>query len=189
MKKIVVLAVLAAVTAAASPAEAKVRLRFNAWGVPYFEPYEPAYQRHWRRPVPPPDVYGSAYYDDYGDPAFDDSYYDPYYLPPSPKRLPLNKRKQAGAVAKSKPAVMAAKPSAGKPVTTAALGNTAKSTGGSGLSCDKANKVVAGYGFSSVTAKDCEGQVYEFAALRDGKKFTIKVSAASGELTEVKKID
>jgi hypothetical protein len=57
----------------------------------------------------------------------------------------------------------------------------------SGISCDKATRIVSDYGFTQVKATSCKGKVYAFNALRDGKPFTIKVSAASGELTEVKK--
>ena len=57
------------------------------------------------------------------------------------------------------------------------------------VSCDKATSIVSGYGFGTVKANDCKGQVYEFSAVRDGKNFLIKVSSASGELTEVKKLN
>jgi hypothetical protein len=58
----------------------------------------------------------------------------------------------------------------------------------SGISCDKAGDIVAGYGFSGVKATSCQGSTYSFAAAREGKPYTIKLSAASGELTEVKKV-
>ena len=57
-----------------------------------------------------------------------------------------------------------------------------------GLSCDKAGTIVTGYGFSGVKAQSCKGKVYAFNATRDGKSFAIKLDAASGELTEVKKL-
>ena len=56
------------------------------------------------------------------------------------------------------------------------------------MSCDKAGSIVSGYGFSSVNPTSCKGKVYAFNATRDGKSFTIKLDAASGELTEVKKL-
>ncbi len=194
MKKMLVLAALAASGAMAmlaAPAEAKVRLTVNTWGVPYFVYYPP---HHARRYVPPPDVYDSSYYDDYGDQAFDESYYDPYYLPPSErpvmrkaKRLP-----QANVKPKAKPLVASTGPvtpkTVAKPKQVASIAPPPKPASQS-LSCDKASGVVAGYGFSSVTPQDCQGQVYEFAATRDGKKFLIKVSASSGELTDVKKVN
>lgn len=194
MKKILVVAALAASGAmamCATPAEAKVRLTVNTWGVPYFVYYPP---HHHRRYVPPPDVYDSSYYDDYGDQAFDESYYDPYYLPPSEqpvlrktKRLP-----QANVKPKAKPVVASTRPvtlkTTTKPKQVASVAPSPKPAT-QAMSCDKATGVVSGYGFSSVTPQDCQGQVYEFAATRDGKKFLIKVSASTGELTDVKKIN
>jgi hypothetical protein len=56
------------------------------------------------------------------------------------------------------------------------------------VSCDKAGSILAGYGFSAVTAANCSGQVYAFDATRDGKSYAIKLNAANGELTEVRKV-
>ncbi len=55
------------------------------------------------------------------------------------------------------------------------------------ISCSKAQEIVAGFGFSHLEAKNCKGSSYDFAAKRDGKPFSIRLSAASGELTEVKR--
>ena len=67
---------------------------------------------------------------------------------------------------------------------------TNKNTGpaAAGMSCDKAEKIVSGYGFTSVKPATCTGQVFAFNATRSGKAYVIKLSAASGELTEVKKV-
>ena len=43
--------------------------------------------------------------------------------------------------------------------------------------------------FRRVKAESCNGKVYAFNATRDGKPFAIKVDAANGELTEVKKLN
>jgi hypothetical protein len=56
------------------------------------------------------------------------------------------------------------------------------------MSCDKAEKIVSGYGFTSVKPTTCTGQVFAFNATRSGKAYVIKLSSASGELTEVKKV-
>ena len=56
------------------------------------------------------------------------------------------------------------------------------------LSCDKAGEIVSGYGFTNVTPATCTGQVFAFNATRSGKTYVIKLSAVSGELTEVKKV-
>jgi hypothetical protein len=58
----------------------------------------------------------------------------------------------------------------------------------SGMSCEKAEKIVSGYGFTSVKPTACSGQVFAFNATRSGKSYVIKLSSASGELTEVKKV-
>jgi hypothetical protein len=61
----------------------------------------------------------------------------------------------------------------------------AKKTGA--ITCDKASKIVSGYGFSAVKPSTCEGKEYAFAATRDGKNYVIKMSSANGELTQVQK--
>lgn len=71
-----------------------------------------------------------------------------------------------------------------KDVVTA---STSAASGG-GISCNKAADIVTGYGFDSVKSSSCSGAVYSFNAARSGKAYLIKVNAASGELTEVKKL-
>ena len=61
---------------------------------------------------------------------------------------------------------------------------TASTSAASGGSAD----IVTGYGFDSVKSSSCTGAVYSFNAARSGKAYLIKVNAASGELTEVKKL-
>lgn len=56
------------------------------------------------------------------------------------------------------------------------------------ISCAKASRIITGYGFSAVKSINCKGQIYSFNAVRDGKNFTVKLSAKDGELTEVKKL-
>jgi hypothetical protein len=55
------------------------------------------------------------------------------------------------------------------------------------LSCDKAETIVGGYGFSEIKPADCDGQVFSFAANRDGKSFMITLSALNGELIQVRR--
>ena len=50
-----------------------------------------------------------------------------------------------------------------------------------------AGAIVAGFGFTDIEAKSCQGKSYNFAARRDGKSFSVKLSSANGELTEVKR--
>jgi hypothetical protein len=110
-----------------------------------------------------------------------DSYYDPQYDEPVYVK-PL-KRKSATFAPVTKPAVKKANiASVKKPVAT----TTAKTAGG--MSCDKASSIITGYGFSSVKPTSCKGQTYAFNAVRSGKNYVISLNAASGELTEVKKV-
>ncbi|MDP4823584.1 MAG: hypothetical protein NWR47_06515 [Aestuariivirgaceae bacterium] len=55
------------------------------------------------------------------------------------------------------------------------------------VSCAKAQDVVAGYGFGNVKPVTCEGKIFGFSALRDGKTYRVQVSAVTGEITEVRK--
>jgi hypothetical protein len=194
------LAIAAVLTAAvlplsAGPADAQARLRFG-----YF-PYEPSYDSYypgpmyipapryryyqrirprrwdpaWRRPAA-----RNLYNYDPNDPYYTETpqYYEPDIAPP-PRRL------------KKKKLAIPTKKTIQKDVATQDDGEAApapakKKTGA--ISCDKAGEIVTGYGFSGVKATSCQGNTYSFAAARDGKPYAIKLSAASGELTEVKKV-
>jgi hypothetical protein len=52
-------------------------------------------------------------------------------------------------------------------------------------SCKKAKRAVSRYAFSNIETKSCRGKIYRFIATRDGKHFSIKVSAGTGEVLEV----
>ena len=54
-------------------------------------------------------------------------------------------------------------------------------------SCEKAGNIVNSYGFANVKATNCQGRVYTYSAVRDGKSFAVRIDSVSGELTEVKK--
>jgi hypothetical protein len=159
-------AVLASASIAfASGADADSRWKFRYYTYDpdydfYYGPEyvpQPRYYRYFRRDRP------DYRYDDEDDYAYDPNYYEPEYVPPRKKRKSYA---QPPAEPKSK--------------TQA----TKKATA---ISCAKAGEIVSGYGFKSVQQVSCSGQTYAFNATRDGKPFTIKLSAASGELTEVKK--
>ena len=55
------------------------------------------------------------------------------------------------------------------------------------ISCNKAEEIVAGYGFGNVKPVTCAGKIFNFSALRDGNNYRVQVSAATGEITEVRK--
>jgi hypothetical protein len=178
--------------ALATPADAEVRLMFNRYGLPYFESYDPApdyvapKKRKHRTSAGNADANGNPV-------GYDANYYSPFYLPPSKK--PAKKvMSNTASTANSATARARSTAKADQTTTTASIAPKAKAapvstSSANAVSCDKALKIVGDYGFSSVKSKDCQGQVYEFSATRGGKQFLIKLSAASGELTEVKKID
>lgn len=55
--------------------------------------------------------------------------------------------------------------------------------------CEKAKATISRYAFAEIEAISCKGNVYRFSAMRDGKKFSIKVSALNGDLLEVEKLE
>ncbi len=58
---------------------------------------------------------------------------------------------------------------------------------GAPISCDKARRIVSGFGFSDIRTLGCSGNEYGFSAKRDGKDFEIKLSSLTGELVQVKR--
>jgi hypothetical protein len=164
-------ALMCATMAFASSADAGSRAKFRYYNYDpdydfYYGPEYlpgPRYYRYLRRERP-----DYLYEDDEDDYAYEPDYYEPEYIPP-------RKRKSyAKPSAPSKTRNAVKKPETAKKKPTA-------------ISCAKAGEIVSGYGFKSVEEVTCKGQVYAFNATRDGKPFSIKLSAASGELTEVKK--
>lgn len=159
-------ALMALTVAFATGADADSRWKFRYYNYDpdydfYYGPEyvpQPRYYRYYRRDRP---AYG--YGDDNEDYAYEPDYYEPEYVPPRKKRK-----------AYLEPSLDSnAKAQAAKKATA--------------ITCAKAGEIVSGYGFKSVEQVSCSGQTYAFNATRDGKPFSIKLSAASGELTEVKK--
>jgi hypothetical protein len=72
-----------------------------------------------------------------------------------------------------------------EPVESAAQEAPASTSGG--ISCEAAADIVESFGFSDVQSTSCSGDTYGFDGTRDGKPYSIKLSAADGELTEVRK--
>ena len=200
LTRIISLAAFAAVAGTLlmpSAAEAGSRWRFLHPGYYFYDP-------------PPRDFYADEYGDEeyyederplaYYDP--DDDYYEPRYEGEEPVYIAPRKKKTAKAVPAPKPTVKKSVASAKKKAVTSpetqsvasvekkAVTSTEKKTASAatGMSCDKAEKIVSGYGFTSVKPTTCTGQVFAFNATRSGKAYVIKLSSASGELTEVKKV-
>ncbi len=169
ISRILLVAVCAGLMAGVFAADAQAKKGFH-W--PFFDSIfntdrEPEYPA-WRsnRHIEYPDGLTAEEYDRIYGNKFDKKFYEPDYQPPVRKTaIPA----VGSAAAKSTTAATAASKSAA-------------------VSCDKASSIITGYGFSDVKPADCLGQVYAFSAARDGKAYAIKLNAASGELTEVKKV-
>ena len=181
---VTVLAAAAGIIAATGAAEAGSRWRLHFLN-PYYYLYDP----------PPLDLYSSdygddEYYDENGDPLSyynpDDGYYEPRYRGDEPLYVAPRKKKTAKAIPVPKPETGKSLASAESNTVTITEKKAAPAT--AGMSCDKAEKIVSGYGFTSVKPTTCTGQVFAFNATRSGKAFVIKLSSTSGELTEVKKV-
>jgi hypothetical protein len=133
---------------------------------------------------------------DYGQPDF--GVPPPYSAPVYPVRHAIKHAKklvqQKPPVQKaSKPPVMPTGPitaaTAAPPVTdTATVSTPTKPASRGGVSCAKGATIVSSFGFSNVTTKSCAGGTLVYGAERSGKNFEVNVSAASGELTAVKKL-
>ena len=115
-------------------------------------------------------------------PPSDNGDYEPGYEGDEPVYIPPKKKKAAKAAPAPKPsgAVVEKKTvsSRGKKAARAATA----------ISCDKAEEIVSGYGFANVTPTTCTGQVFAFNATSSGKTYVIKLNSASGDLTEVNKV-
>ncbi len=119
---------------------------------------------------------------------FDANYYEPevYVRPPTAQNVKPKQHATKPPVAAKKPTpkLALAKPD----LPDAPKKSLKKSDSGSGVTCAKATQIVTGYGFSDVKVKSCTGTTYAFTGTRSGKNYEISVSAARGDLTEVKRI-
>jgi hypothetical protein len=68
-----------------------------------------------------------------------------------------------------------------------ALQEAPASNSDAAITCEAAMDIVESFGFSDVQSTSCSGDVYGFDANRDGSAYAIKLSAADGQLTEVRK--
>jgi hypothetical protein len=68
-----------------------------------------------------------------------------------------------------------------------AAGKVAAAPAGS-IGCSKGAEIVSGYGFTSVKPRTCTGATYTFDAARGANGYQIKLSSASGEITDVQKL-
>jgi hypothetical protein len=55
------------------------------------------------------------------------------------------------------------------------------------ITCEKAETIVAEFGFEHIEVQHCAEKNFEFRAMRDGKHFSIKIKA-NGELAKVQRL-
>ena len=60
---------------------------------------------------------------------------------------------------------------------------------GKTIGCTAGAAVIVGYGFAEVKPKTCTGDAYTYTATRAEKNYEIKLTAKSGEITDVKKVN
>jgi hypothetical protein len=117
-------------------------------------------------------------------PRYDQAYYEPRIEQPTYKPKVFKKKIVAKPVA-PKPVVKPVKVSS---TVTPINKRYDMSVATKSISCTKGAGIVSGYGFTSITNKSCAGTTFVYGATRSGKNFDIEVSAATGELTAVKKL-
>lgn len=97
---------------------------------------------------------------------------------------------QPPAAPVKKPVVPQAKiePKTVAPVAPVATAKAQPAPAGKTVGCSAGAAVVTGYGFGDVKPKSCTGDTYSYTASRGGKAFIITLTAASGEVVDVKKL-
>jgi len=109
--------------------------------------------------------------------------------PPVPKQKPGATDEPEVAVG-SAPAALAPQQlpeQSSQPAPEQSLTQQAPARSGGGMSCEAAIEIVESFGFTDVQSTSCSGAIYGFDAARDGNAYAIKLSAADGALTEVRK--
>lgn len=190
-----VAAAAALIAGSIQPAEAGSRLWFN-----FFEPNDDTY---YAGPefIPEPDYYyvprqrHRVVEDPYlyePDPEYDT--YEPVYRPHKKQKLSRAERKArikhdlGLTAAKVVPVKKQAAVAVLTKKTQVASVAPSKKPATKSITCNKATSIVSDYGFSNIKTADCEGKDYAFNATRGGAPYLIRMSAATGELTEVKKL-
>jgi hypothetical protein len=119
---------------------------------------------------------------------------------PGPPPVPKQKPELAARSDTSAPPELTARPPSAQPrsaqpegVVRAAPERTSRAqqapatSAAQRISCEAAADIVRDFGFSDVQSTSCSGQVYGFDADRDGSAYSSTISAADGELTEVRR--
>ncbi len=160
----------------------------GSYGYYYFgpSPYEPVpeYDSYYYAPPPPP---AARFYVPPPE-GYEEDYYAPYEMQPPRSYGGERRYNQPYPRYERSPQVPRAQQPKRAPSQSANRSTGPAQTGPRGpVDCNRAQEVVAGYGFGNVKPVSCTGKLYSFSGLRDGKDYRVQVSAATGEITEVKK--
>jgi len=130
-------------------------------------------------------------------PPWRQRYYAPprkrYYAPSRNRKLVRSERRKVSQSASRRAALAIAKPKAQRiaarelPQKAVAVPNSATGALPS-VTCERAQAIVAEFGFKQIKAELCIGENFEFHATRDGKPFLIEIEAANGELAKVQRL-
>src|SRR5262245_35762418 len=113
----------------------------------------------------------------------------PYYAPPSQQRYYAAPRKRHYVSSRKRKIVRSERRRFTKsPRNRVALAVPNEATGELGsVTCERAETIVAEFGFKQIEVQLCEEKNFEFRAMRDGKQFSIKIKA-NGELAKVQRL-
>jgi hypothetical protein len=114
----------------------------------------------------------------------------PYYEPPSGRqRYYAPSRKRLYTQSRKRKVVRSERRRSRKsPKTRVALAVPNDTTGDlRSITCEKAESIVAEFGFKDIEVQLCAERNFEFRAMRDGKQFSIKIKA-NGELAKVQRL-
>ena len=139
-------------------------------------------------------IWSGPYYEP---PPWRQRYYAPprkrYYAPSRKRKVVRSERRKVSQSTNRRAALVIAKPKAQRiasrerPQKAVAVPNGATGALPS-ITCEKAQAIVAEFGFKQIKAELCIGENFEFHATRDGKPFLIEIEAANGELAKVQRL-
>jgi hypothetical protein len=117
-----------------------------------------------------------------------------YYAPPRKRKAVRSERRKFSQSARRRAALAIAKTRKAqrmaareRPQNAVAVPNGATGALPS-ITCEKAQAIVAEFGFKQIKPELCMGENFEFHATRDGKPFLIEIEAANGELAKVQRL-
>jgi hypothetical protein len=134
----------------------------------------------------------------YEPPPWRQRYYAPprkrYYAPSRKRKVVRSERRRFSQSANRRAALAIAKSRKAQRLAARELPQKAVAVpnGATGalpsVTCEKAQSIVAEFGFKEIKAELCIGENFEFHATRDGKPFLIEIEAANGELAKVQRL-